>query len=189
MGLAYKVGDLAALLGWRPAIRSTPGREIQRGAIGDGSAWRQATGIEPQSLAAALAARPASVQERWFSRLYLLKPVAIGTFALFWLATGLVSLGPGYDRAVRYMVEGGGGALSEPSVIAGGLADIVVALGILYRPTTKLALWAALGLSIFYIVAGTILLPILWEDPLGPMMKIWPILVLNLVCLAILDER
>lgn len=32
------------------------------------------TGITPKSLAAALAARPASVQERWFSCLYFLKP-------------------------------------------------------------------------------------------------------------------
>ena len=85
--------------------------------------------------------------------------------------------------------EGGGGALSEPSVVAGGLADIAVALGIAWRPTTKLALWAALGVSVFYVAAGTILLPELWADPLGPMMKIWPILAFNLLCLAILDER
>jgi hypothetical protein len=74
-------------------------------------------------------------------------------------------------------------------VVAGGLADIAIGFGIAWRPTTKLALWAALGLSLFYIVAGTILLPALWADPLGPMMKIWPILALNLMCLAILDER
>ena len=189
MGAAWRLGDLVARLGWRPPIRSTARREIVRGAVGDSSEWRRATGIEPQSLAAALAANPASVQERWFARLYFLKPVAIGTFALFWLMTGLVSLGPGYDRATYYMLAGGGGALSEPSVIAGGVADIAVACGLLYRPTTKLALWAALGLSIFYIVAGTILLPELWADPLGPMMKIWPILALNLICFAILDER
>ncbi|HEX8226200.1 MAG TPA: SDR family oxidoreductase [Allosphingosinicella sp.] len=189
MGLAYRAGDALAWLGWRPPIRTTTGGEIRRGATGDNGAWRRATGIVPQSLAAALAANPASVQERWFSRLYLLKPVAIGTFALFWLLTGLISLGPGYDRAAYYMHVGGGGALSEPSVVAGALADIAVAFGIAWRPTTKLALWAALGLSAFYIVAGTILLPSLWADPLGPMMKIWPILALNLLCLAILDER
>ena len=39
------------------------------------------------------------------------------------------------------------------------------------------------------IVAGTLLLPQLWADPLGPMMKVWPILALNFVCLAILDDR
>jgi uncharacterized protein YbjT (DUF2867 family) len=189
MGLAYRTGDALAWLGWRPPIRSTPGKEIRRGATGDNEKWRRATGIEPQSLASALAADPASVQERWFSRLYLLKPLAIGTFALFWLLTGLISLGPGFERAAHYMRAGGGGALSEPSVVAGALADIAVAFAIAWRPTAKLGLWAALGLSLFYIAAGTILLPALWSDPLGPMMKIWPILALNLLCLAILDER
>jgi hypothetical protein len=83
----------------------------------------------------------------------------------------------------------GAGPLSEPSVIAGGIADILVALGIVYRPSSRLALIAAIFLSIFYVAAGTILLPQLWRDPLGPMMKIWPILVFNFMCLAILDER
>jgi uncharacterized protein YbjT (DUF2867 family) len=189
MGLAYRAGDALAWLGWRPPIRSTPGKEIRRGATGDNRAWRKATGIEPQSLAAALATEPASVQERWFSRLYLLKPLALGTFALFWLLTGLISLGPGYERATRYMLAGGGGALSEPSVVAGGLADIAIACAIAWRPTARFGLWAAMALSLFYIVAGTLLLPELWADPLGPMMKIWPILALNLICLAILDER
>jgi uncharacterized protein YbjT (DUF2867 family) len=189
MGIAYRTGDALAWLGWRPPIRTTPGKEIRRGATGDNRAWVEATGIEPQSLAEALAANPASIQERWFSRLYLLKPLAIGSFALFWLLTGLISLGPGYERATRYMLAGGGGALSEPGVIAGGLADIAIACAIAWRPTAKPGLWAALGLSLLYIVAGTMLLPALWSDPLGPMMKIWPILALNLLCLAILDDR
>ncbi|HEX8584990.1 MAG TPA: SDR family oxidoreductase [Allosphingosinicella sp.] len=189
MNIGYRVGDLIAWLGWRPPIRTTARREIERGAMADAGAWRAATGIEPQSLSAALAAEPASVQERWFSRLYFLKPVAIGVFALFWLLTGLVSLGPGFELAAEYMRRGGGGALSEPSVVAGGITDLLVACGIAWRRTSKLALWAALGLSVLYLVAGTILLPELWRDPLGPMMKIWPILALNLACLAILDER
>jgi len=189
MGAAYKAGDLIAKLGWRPPIRSTARREIVRGAVGDPTAWKQATRIEPRSLSSALAAEPASVQERWFARLYLLKPLAIGTFALFWLLTGLISLGPGYDLAADYMRLAGAGPLSEPSVIAGGVADILVAFGIVYRPTSRLALIAAIFLSVFYVVAGTILLPQLWRDPLGPMMKIWPILIFNFICLAILDER
>ena len=186
---AYRLGDTLARLGWRPPIRTTAGRELRRGAVGDAREWRRVTGIEPQSLAGALAASPASVQERWFARLYLLKPLAIGIFASFWLLTGLISLGPGYGRATAYMLAAGGGALSEPSVIAGAVADITVGLAIAWRPTAKLGLWAALFLSGFYIAAGTVLLPGLWADPLGPMLKIWPILALNLLCLAILDER
>jgi uncharacterized protein YbjT (DUF2867 family) len=189
LGLAYRLGDLVALLGWRPPIRTTARREIVRGAVGDNGEWIRTTGIRPQSLASALAVEPAPVQERWFSRLYLLKALVFATFTLFWLLTGLISLGPGYDLAAAYMHRAGAGPLSEPSVIAGGLADIAVAAGLAYRPTTRLALYAAVLLSVFYIVAGTILLPGLWKDPLGPMMKIWPILALNLVCFAILDER
>lgn len=189
MGLAFRAGDAVAWLGWRPPVRTTAGREIRRGAVGDKDEWRLVARIEPQSLAEALAAYPATVQERWFARLYLLKPLAIGTFALFWLLTGLISLGPGYRGATDYMLAGGGGALSEPSVVAGALADIAVACAIAWRPTAKLGLRAALGLSLLYLLAGTILLPEIWSDPLGPMMKIWPILALNLVCLAMLDER
>jgi uncharacterized membrane protein len=109
---------------------------------------------------------------------------------LFWLLTGFVSLGPGYYVAEWLMrAAGAGRPLSDLSVIAGGVADILVGIGILVRRTSRLALIAALFLSLFYIVAGTLLHPELWRDPLGPMMKIWPILALNLVCLAILRER
>ena len=189
MAAAYRAGDLIAWLGWRPPIRTTARREVVRGAIGDGSEWTRLTGIEPRSLAASLAAEPASVQERWFARLYFLKPLAIGVFALFWLMTGFVSLGPGFGRAVRVMESTDAAALAEISTIAGGVADIVVGLLILYRPTARAGLILALLLSLFYVAAGTLLLPQLWADPLGPMMKIWPILVLNLVCLAVLEER
>jgi hypothetical protein len=39
------------------------------------------------------------------------------------------------------------------------------------------------------VIVGTALVPRLWSDPLGPMLKIWPVLVLNMVALAILDDR
>ncbi len=189
MGAAYRLGDAIATFGWRPPIRTTARQEIVRGAIGDPHAWIRATGIQPRSLAQALAAEPASVQERWFSNLYLLKPLIIGVFALFWLMTGFVALGPGYEHAEWLMLKGGAGPLSGPSVVAGGIADIAVGAAMLFRRTCRPALIAALGISIFYVIAGTILLPVLWSDPLGPMMKIWPILVFNLVALAVLEER
>jgi uncharacterized protein YbjT (DUF2867 family) len=189
MGAAYRAGDLLGLLGWRPPIRSTARREIARGAVGDGSEWQRVTGIEPRSLGEALAVEPASVQERWFARLYLLKPLAIGVFALFWLMTGIVSLGPGYGRAVALMRSTDAAAFAELSTIAGGLIDILVFALIAWRRTAKLGLVLAFLVSLFYVAAGTLLAPQLWADPLGPMMKIWPILALNLLCLAILDER
>lgn len=186
---AFALGDVAGWLGWRPAMRSNALREMARGAAGDPAPWQRRVGLQPATLDQALTARPSSVQERWFARLYLLKPIVFFVFAIFWLLTAFVSLGPGYAIGKALMIEGGAGALSAPSVIAGGLADLLIGLGILWRPTTRRALWAGLALTLFYVLAGSVLLPRLWEDPLGPMMKVWPILALNLVALAILEER
>jgi uncharacterized protein YbjT (DUF2867 family) len=187
--LLYRLGDFAGSLGWRPPMRSTARREIARGAIGDPSRWIETTGAQPRALDAALAAEPATVQERWFARLYFLKPVTFIVLSFFWLATGIVSLTTGYVHGVELMLRTGAGVLSEPAVIAGALADICVGLAIAWRPFARLGLHAAIGLSLFYVAAGTVLLPELWNEPLGPLMKIWPIMVLHFVALAILEER
>jgi len=194
LAAAWRAGDLLAWLGWRPPIRSTARREIARGAIGVGAigvgaAWREATGIVPQRLADALAASPATVQERWFARLYLLKPVALGAFALFWLVTGLISLGPGRDEAIRMMEATAAARWAGPTVIGGALFDVAMGLALMVRRTVRPALVTAVFATLAYLVAGTWLMPSLWADPLGPLMKVVPILALNLLCLAILDDR
>lgn len=187
--LGYRLGDLAGLLGWRPPIRSTAEREMVRGAVGDPGPWTAMTGIEPVRLAAALAAEPPSVQERWFAPLYFLKALALAVFALFWIGTGLVSLGPGWEIGVSLMRSTAAAPLAEIGVVAGALTDITLGVALLFRRTTRLALYGTLLVSLFYAVTGTILAPELWRDPLGPMLKIWPIMVLNLIALAILRER
>lgn len=187
---AYRAGDVAQLLGWRTPVNSTAQMEMRRGATGDPEPWRKATGIEPRDIEVALAGEPASVQERWFARLYALKPLVFAVFGLFWIVTGIISLGPGWEIGMSYVREGGlGENLAALSVIAGALADIVIGLAILWRPTCRYGLWAAFIISFVYVVIGTMLVPRLWADPLGPMLKIWPVLMLNLVALAIRDDR
>jgi hypothetical protein len=81
------------------------------------------------------------------------------------------------------------GALSGPSVIAGGLADIIAGLMIAWRPTVRWGLYLAIALSLFYLFFGTFLLPGLWRDPIGPMLKIFPLIVLNLFALAMVRDK
>jgi uncharacterized protein YbjT (DUF2867 family) len=188
--VTYKLGDFLGFLGWRPPIRSTARQEIARGAVGDNRPWINLTGIHPTSLEDALAAEPASVQERWFSQLYFLKPLAFSVFALFWIATGLISLGPGWDIGKQMLFEGGvRDPIASLAIIAGAVSDIVIGVGIAWRKTTRPALYAGVGISIAYAVIGTILVPRLWADPLGPMLKIWPVIALNLILIAILRDR
>ena len=187
--LLYKLGDLAGHLGWRPPMRSNAQKEITRGAIGDAESWSKATGIEPTSLAAALASRPVGVQERWFAKLYFLKPVALIVLPLFWIATGIISLTAGFRDGVELMFRTPVAELAVPAVIAGALADIAIGAAIAFRRSARCGLYAGIGLSLFYVIAGSVLLPALWGDPLGPLLKIWPILVLHLIALAVLEDR
>ncbi len=187
--IAYRLGDLAGRLGWRPAVRSTARREVARGAAGDNAAWIRATGIVPRRIEAMLWARPASVQERWFARLYLLKPVIFASLVLFWIGSGLASLGPGFSGGVATMREAGTGPLAPLIVLAGGIADLLVGAGIAWRPTTRRALQGGLGLTLAYAIAGTVLTPHLWLDPLAALLKTLPIAATMLTALAVLEER
>jgi uncharacterized protein YbjT (DUF2867 family) len=188
--IAYRLGDLVRALGWRSPIGSVARRELTRGAVGDPSAWQQVMNAQPTPLAAALAREPASVQERWFARLYFLKALVFAVLALFWIGTGVISLTVGWEEGLSYLREGGvPDRFAATGVVAGALADIAIGVGIAIRRTARGALWAAIAISVFYMLAGTFVLPRLWLDPVGPMLKIWPIIALNFVALAIFDDR
>lgn len=190
MRALFALGDFAGWLGWRSPVRSTALAEMRRGATGDSTPWTRTTGVTPSTLRRSLRSHPASVQEKWFARLYLLKPVVFAVFSLFWIATAFMSLGPGWGIGIGLMNEGGvTGAWAAATIIAGALADLLIGLGIAWRRTARPALYAALILSLIYVVIGTVLVPRLWIDPLGPMLKIWPVLALNLVAIAILEDR
>ncbi|HKH01667.1 MAG TPA: SDR family oxidoreductase [Bradyrhizobium sp.] len=187
--LLYRLGDIAGALGWRPPVRTNAAREIARGAVGDPARWMALCGIRPRSLAETLALEPATIQDKWFARLYLLKPIIFVTLPVFWIGTGLISLSIGYQSGVDLMRSTGAGALSAAAVLFGSLADIGVGVAIAWRALTRYGLYGALALSFFYAFAGTILRPDLWAEPLGPLLKIIPIFVLHIVALAILDDR
>jgi uncharacterized protein YbjT (DUF2867 family) len=187
--LPYVVGDFLSWLGWRPPIRSNARLEMTRGATGEPEPWMRLTGIRPGTLSEALAAAPPSVQERWFAQLYFTKFLVFLTLVLFWVGTGLVSLGPGFDVGLAYMRAAGVERFAPSGIVLGAIADLAIGIGIAFRRTCRMALYGALAISAFYAIAGTILLPSLWFDPLGPMLKIWPIMALIVVALAIRTDR
>lgn len=189
MALGYALGDLAGWLGWKTPIRLAARRELARGGVGDPRPWMEATGIQPAGLRQALAASPSTAQERAYASQYFLQPLVIAVTSLFFIGTGVVSLTIGYDIGVALLQQGGMGEMSEPSVVAGALADLAAGLMIAWRRTARLGLYLAIALSLFYFVFGTFLLPGLWRDPIGPMLKIFPLIVLNLVALAMVRDR
>jgi uncharacterized protein YbjT (DUF2867 family) len=183
-------GDVAAYLGWRPAIRSTALAELRRGVRGDPEPWSAATGLTPRSLVVALEEAPGTIQERWFARLYALKALVLASLVAFWMVSGLIALTLAYDAARAILLTRGFPPWTATFVtITSSLADIGIGALVAHRRTCRAGLWAGIGLSLFYMAGAAILTPDLWVEPLGALVKTGPAIVLMLVALAVLDDR
>jgi hypothetical protein len=157
---------------------------------GDPTSWIAATAIVPQDLDAILNQRPATLQDRWFCRLYFLKPAAIACLAAFWIISGAVAIGPGWSDAQAVLAKAGvNSTLAGLITAAGAIIDIVLGVSVAIRPYAGPALIGMLLVSVLYLLFGTILAPALWLDPLGRLVKIVPILLLIVFALAVLEER
>lgn len=187
--IALRAGDLLGQLGWRPPMRTTALLALEASVTGDPSAWKAVTGRPLRPLEATLRRLPASVQERWFARLWLLKPLIICTLSAFWLVSGLVALGR-IDAAASVLDRPGlSSAASHLFVVVGALIDIGLGLAAVVRSTSRMAAVGMATLSALYLVGATMLAPPLWVDPLGPLVKVVPGLVLALVAVAVSEDR
>ncbi|MBB4039499.1 uncharacterized protein YbjT (DUF2867 family)/uncharacterized membrane protein [Microvirga flocculans] len=187
--LLFSIGDTLGYLGWRPPVRMTALRQLEVGVRGDPAAWVRARGRAPSSLPSTLARMTATIQERWFARLWLLKPIIIGTLSLFWLASGMIGFIEAKAAAAILLQRGVGEEFAMAAVFSGSLVDISLAALLLVRATHKAAAYGMIATTVAYLAAGTLLTPNLWLDPLGPFVKTIPGVVLALVVLAIADER
>jgi hypothetical protein len=183
------LADGLGWLGWRSPLRHTAISAIAGGVTGDPGPYRALAGHGAQPLGQTLAVLPSTVQERWFARMWLLKPVLIGTLALFWIMSGVVGF-VRFDAAVFVLrTHGIRFDLSTAAVFAGSATDIALGLGVLVRMFARPALLGMIAVTLFYLAGATALAPMLWLDPLGPLVKTIPALVLALVGLAVLEER
>ena len=180
------MADAAGALGWRSPLRSTAMTVMSEGIVTEGEAQSGMTSL--RSLKQTLAAHPSGVQDLWFARSYLLKPLVILCLSLFWLLSGLVPLLNIHGAAAHFLPF-----MPQASAIALTLAtcliDIALGVTVLLRPLARKALIGMLLVSGAYLTGGTLLEPSQWLDPLGPLVKVLPSLALILVALATLDER
>ena len=187
--LAAAAADALAWLGWRSPMRSAALQQLAAGVRGRHADAAERLGFAPRGLAEILAGWPSGVQERWFARLYFAKPAALLTLAVFWGTSGAVGLLR--RAAAERLLSGAGisGTLAAGLVTAGGLIDIALATLVCVRATARPALVGMIVVTAVYLVGGTLWLPGLWGDPLGPLVKSLPAAMLALAALAMMDER
>ena len=117
LDLGARLGDLANRLGWMPPMRSTAIAELRRGVTGDPAGWIAATGIVPKPIAQAVGEHAATIQDKWFARLFLVKALVIASLALFWIVSGFIALFVSYSAAAGIL------SLARLSAVAGRACD------------------------------------------------------------------
>ncbi len=181
--------DLLGHLGWRAPLRSTAIAELARGVRGDPGPGEAAIGRPLASLAETLRRRPATAQDRWFGRAWLMRPLLIGGLAAFWLASGAIALvQPGAAAAVL-TARGLAEAPALAMVMCGAALDLALGALVLVRRTMPAAAFGMLATSAAYLLGGTLLAPDLWGDPLGPLVKVLPAMLPAAMLLALAEER
>jgi uncharacterized protein YbjT (DUF2867 family)/multisubunit Na+/H+ antiporter MnhG subunit len=182
--LAALGADFAGLLGWRSPLRSTA-MQVAAGGVTVGAAGERGF----KTLAEMLNASPAGSQDLWHARLYLTKPLLIAALSLFWLLSGSIAL-LRFDASSELLKAAGAAtSVAATLTVMTAAADILLGVAVLFRRTCATALQAMIGLSLAYLGAASLLLPSLWADPLGPLVKVLPSIALALAALAMLEER
>jgi uncharacterized protein YbjT (DUF2867 family) len=190
LNLGAKTGDLANRLGWMPPMRSTAIAELRRGVSGDPASWIAATGIVPKTLAQAVGGHAATIQDKWFARLFLVKALVIASLAAFWILSGLISLVISFSAAADILRSHGFPAsLVGPITAVTSMMDLSIGGLIAFRRTAAAGLIAGIVVSLGYMAGAAILTPDLWIEPLGALVKTGPAIVLMLVALLTLDNR
>lgn len=181
--------DALGYLGWRSPLRRSAMTVLSEGVTGDPNGLKDLGVANLSGLNDTLSAASATVEDRLFARMALLMPVIVGVLFCFWLASGLIGLWK-IDPAARVLEDAGWPAgWAVASVVFWSGVDIAVAALVLIRKYAALACLAMVGVSAIYLASATVTVPGLWADPLGPLVKIVPSMMLALVARVTLETR
>jgi hypothetical protein len=128
-------------------------------------------------------------QDRLFARMALLAPVIFICLSLFWVASGVIGIAKVDEASEVLQNVGWSKGLAVASVLFWAVIDIAIGVAFSFRKYAYAACWAAVGVSVFYLTASTLTVPSLWIDPLGPLVKVVPTIVLALVARIVLETR
>ncbi len=189
MGRVIGLGaDIAGWLGWRPALKSTSLKVMARGVTGDPAPWRNHNGQSLKTLDETLRTIPSTAQERVFARVQLAFAPVLLVYSLFWVLSGVIGL---FQRQVAIDVLTGvmPSNMAQGCVVGGALIDIGIGLCVFVRPWFRHALLASIFVCLAYLIGGAMLVPALLFDPLGPLVKVLPVIALALFLMAAGEER
>lgn len=185
------LGDVAGWFGEASAMRTASLDQMKSQDIVDPEPFQNAVGFKLSSLSSYLLGHPSNLQDRLHARSYFAVPVLRVLLALFWMFTGGLSLiPPVFAQAVELLGEAGiSTGLASGVVWIGSIADMILGLLMLSSRHVRVAGLGQIGLTLGYLAVLSLLLTGLWADPLGPLLKVVPLIGAALVVMAFAEER
>lgn len=189
VGLTAGLADGLGRLGWRSPLRSTAMAVLQEGVAGDPEPYRRAMGRGLPALTQILGAMRAGREHRLEARMLLVMPFAVAILSLFWMASGVIAVFQQDAAALHLTAVGWSQGLAQACVLFWALVDIALALALLWRPWARRACLGMVTITLIYLCAASLVTPMMWLDPLGPLVKTLPGMMLALVAHQLLQER
>ena len=183
------IADALGWLGWRSPLRRNAVLSLLGGVSGNAEDSAPLLGRRVAPLEDVLAAMPAGKQDRWHARLALLLPAMLFSLVLLWLGSGILGLVRADAAALILTQRGLASELATIFVATGSVVDIAIGIGLMVRRTVQPALLASILMTLFYWGGAAIFAFDLWLDPLAPMLKTVPSMMIAAACYAMLDKR
>lgn len=143
-------------------------------------------GFAPRNFEQGLAWEPLTVQSLWHARLFFLKPVLKIILGLFWIMTGLITSFLEPEPGLNIIKDlGFSQSLAHVALYLSCFIDIALGLLLIMKPKITIICLLQIIVVCVYTLMLTVLKPNLWLDPLGPLMKNIPIIILTMTLMAI----
>jgi uncharacterized protein YbjT (DUF2867 family) len=178
------LATFGALLGL-PLVRPDMIAMLRQGADGNPRQLPAALGLQPTALAEGLRAHPATDAERFAAKWWSVGLLLRLALSALWVGSGLASLWS-YGYGLDLLAQGGiGGSAAHGVLVAGAAWDIALGLAMLVNWRLRLVAGLQALTIVVYTVLASIMLPLLWSDPLAPLLKNVPILIATLALACI----
>jgi nucleoside-diphosphate-sugar epimerase len=188
--LSSRFGDLIPY----SAINSTSYKLLMQNnivAATEAEKFSAAIDFIPRDFATGIHSQPSSVQDHWHARLYFLKPLMRLGIAFIWIFTAICTLFL-YPVSASYalLAKMGIHDLWQPITLYGScLLDLLLGFAVLCHYQIKKCGLIQIVVCLFYMGLITWKLGYLWFDPLAPVAKNIPFLILILAYLALESDR
>lgn len=183
-----KLADVLGRLGWRSPLRSTAIDVLKDGVRGDPAPYRALVG-DVAPLKDTLTVLQGGATHLLKARMAWFVPLGVAVLSLFWLLSGVIGI-ISLDAATGVLTQvGWSEEVAKTSVLFWALVDLALGVAVLYRPWVQRALAGMLVTCGIYLVSASLVTPGLWLDPLGPLVKILPVMLGIAILFPLLEER